>query len=133
MHRAAQVLVPRHVDTRLTWVIVGGESGPGARPCEVDWIRDLVQQCQRGGIACFVKQLGRWPLVRHVDPTGLHGDALVEAATEPFREWPDGSRFGNPTGVPSLNGRVPCLRDKKGGDMKEWPEAFRVRQYPGVS
>jgi protein gp37 len=42
----------------LHWVIIGGESGPHARPCRVEWIRDLVRQCQQAGVACFVKQLG---------------------------------------------------------------------------
>lgn len=39
-------------------VIVGGESGPNARPCNVEWIRDIVSQCRAAGVACFVKQLG---------------------------------------------------------------------------
>lgn len=46
----------------LGWVIVGGESGPGARPCDVSWIRSLVQQCAAAGVPCFVKQdSGRRP------------------------------------------------------------------------
>ena len=46
------------IHPRPDWVIVGGESGPGARPCHVDWIRSVVQQCQRAGVSAFVKQLG---------------------------------------------------------------------------
>ncbi|MGE3705679.1 MAG: DUF5131 family protein [Vicinamibacterales bacterium] len=42
----------------LDWCIVGGESGPGARPCDVDWIRSIVDQCRATRTACFVKQLG---------------------------------------------------------------------------
>jgi protein gp37 len=42
----------------LDWVIVGGESGPGARPCHVHWIRSVVQQCRAAHVRCFVKQLG---------------------------------------------------------------------------
>jgi protein gp37 len=45
-------------EPRLHWVIVGGESGHGARPCDVDWIASIVQQCRDAGVACFVKQLG---------------------------------------------------------------------------
>ncbi len=45
----------------LHWVIVGGESAPGARPCHVDWIRALVSQCAAAGVPCFVKQLGSDP------------------------------------------------------------------------
>lgn len=40
------------------WVIVGGESGPEARPCCVTWVRDLVRQCQDANVPVFVKQLG---------------------------------------------------------------------------
>jgi protein gp37 len=43
-----------HVD----WVIIGGESGHGARPCDIEWIRDLRDQCRAAHVACFVKQLG---------------------------------------------------------------------------
>lgn len=49
-------------DEQLDWVIVGGESGPGARPCDVAWIRSIVQQCQSVGVAAFVKQLGAMPI-----------------------------------------------------------------------
>jgi hypothetical protein len=42
----------------IDWVIIGGESGPGARPMEIEWARTLVQQCQDSGVAPFVKQLG---------------------------------------------------------------------------
>lgn len=45
----------------VNWVIIGGESGAGARPCEVQWIRDLVKQCKNSGVPCFVKQLGAFP------------------------------------------------------------------------
>ena len=40
------------------WLIIGGESGPGAREMRIEWARDLVAQCADYGIAPFVKQLG---------------------------------------------------------------------------
>lgn len=43
--------------TIIDWVIVGGETGPGARPMELEWVRDVVQQCKAAGVLCFVKQL----------------------------------------------------------------------------
>lgn len=46
----------------LDWVIVGGESGPGARPCDIAWIRSIIEQCKAAGTACFVKQLGANPI-----------------------------------------------------------------------
>ncbi|MEW1803254.1 phage Gp37/Gp68 family protein [Streptomyces virginiae] len=44
--------------TGIDWVIYGGESGPGARPLELDWIRDGIAICRAAGAAPFVKQLG---------------------------------------------------------------------------
>lgn len=84
----------------LDWIIVGGESGAAARPCRVDWVRDLVRQCRQTGTACFVKQLGRRP-----DPP----------------EWWDESA------VPHIRR---LIRDAKGGDPDEWPPDLRVREFP---
>lgn len=42
----------------IAWLVVGGESGPGARPCELEWIEDLVEQCDAAGVKPFVKQYG---------------------------------------------------------------------------
>jgi protein gp37 len=52
---------------RLHWVIVGGESGPGARPFDLAWARSIVQQCQAAGVPVFVKQLGARPYVCDVN------------------------------------------------------------------
>lgn len=43
---------------KLDWVIAGGESGPNARPCDVLWIKSLLDQCRAASVPCFVKQLG---------------------------------------------------------------------------
>jgi protein gp37 len=43
---------------RIDWVIAGGESGPEARPMELDWARRLRDECTREGVAFFLKQLG---------------------------------------------------------------------------
>lgn len=43
---------------RVDWVIFGGESGPRARPCNVEWIRDGLRQCREANVPVFVKQLG---------------------------------------------------------------------------
>ncbi len=48
----------RHaLDPGLDWVIIGCESGPGRRPCKIEWVRDIVRQCKAAGVPCFVKQL----------------------------------------------------------------------------
>ncbi len=40
----------------IDWAIVGGESGPGARPIDPDWVRELRDRCEREGVAFFFKQ-----------------------------------------------------------------------------
>jgi len=45
---------------KIDWVIVGGESGRGARPMHPDWVRSLRDQCQKTGTAFFFKQWGQW-------------------------------------------------------------------------
>jgi protein gp37 len=44
--------------TSIHWVIAGGESGPGYRPVDPDWVRDVRDQCLRAGIPFFFKQWG---------------------------------------------------------------------------
>jgi protein gp37 len=90
----------RHIDQ----VIVGGESGRKARPCNVEWIRSIVRQCAEAGVPCHVKQLGAIPMM----------ERTLRSA-----------RTGNTTQPTPLD-----LRDPKGGDMAEWPEDLRVRQFP---
>ncbi|CAL9673054.1 DUF5131 family protein [Streptomyces sp. enrichment culture] len=54
----------------IDWAIVGGESGPGARPMREEWAADIVERCRRAGTAPFVKQLGsRWDTRHHKDIT----------------------------------------------------------------
>lgn len=45
-----------YVNQGIGWVIVGGESGPDARPLNEDWVRDIRDQCQEAGVAFFYKQ-----------------------------------------------------------------------------
>lgn len=48
-----------HIDlTGIHWVIVGGESGPRARPMQIDWVRDIREQCINQDVAFFFKQWG---------------------------------------------------------------------------
>lgn len=44
--------------TGIDWVIVGGESGPGARPMKTEWVTDLRDQCRRARVPFFFKQWG---------------------------------------------------------------------------
>lgn len=48
------------IDHLLKWVIVGGESGPKARPMHPDWVRQIVADCQAAGVPVMFKQWGEW-------------------------------------------------------------------------
>jgi protein gp37 len=74
----------------IGWVIVGGESGPRARPMDLAWARRIVEQCQNAGVACFVKQVGARPFdTNPADPT-MHRELRPRDAKggDPL-EWPD--------------------------------------------
>jgi len=47
-------------ESAIDWIIVGGESGPGARPMHPDWVRSLRDQCFAAGVPFFMKQWGEW-------------------------------------------------------------------------
>lgn len=95
----------------IDWVIVGGESGPKARPCDVAWIRSIRDQCKAAGVACFVKQLGARPECMCSD-----------------RHW-----HRSPEATCNDNScRRVLLRDNKGGDWSEWPADLKVREFPDV-
>ena len=96
---------------RVDWVIAGGESGPGARPFELSWARNIVRQCRDAGVPVLVKQLG----AAASDPeNGIAGASL--------KVHPDAA------GLISIR-----LKDRKGGDWSEWPEDLRIREYPVVA
>ena len=57
---------------RLDWVIVGGESGPNARPCHPDWIRSLRDQCQGHGVPFMFKQWGEYRPAKTVSEATLY-------------------------------------------------------------
>jgi protein gp37 len=87
------------------WIIVGGESGPGARPFDIAWARSVVRQCKTAGVAVFVKQLGARPYRSRQHDDGKVVHAYDEAIT---------------------------LNDRKGGDPAYWPDDLRVREFPKV-
>lgn len=75
---------------RLRWVIVGGESGPRARPCNPEWLRALRDDCATRGIPFLLKQLGG-----HPDKRG-HEAALLDGVRH--LAWP------RPSATESLEG-----------------------------
>lgn len=111
LHGSERFIAPR-------WVVVGGESGPGARPFNVRWARDLVSECKAADVPVFVKQLGsnmRGWCVGHayVDKPPAEFYCDLGEASEGYCE-----------------GNCRMQADRKGGDMAEWPADLRVREFP---
>lgn len=100
----------------LSWLVAGGESGPGARPCDVRWIRSIIEQCRTASVACFTKQMGARLVLPGAED--LHGSGWGEHVVED-----DGAADG-------ADRLVRFDRNGKGGDPSEWPEDLRVREYP---
>ena len=76
----------------LDWVIVGGESGPNARPCNVEWIRSIVRQCGEAGVPCFVKQLGAKPIASIHEGIGRWKPDICDPKGGDISEWPEDLR-----------------------------------------
>lgn len=62
--------------TDIHWVIVGGESGPGARPIEEEWVWDIKLNCERNNVPFFFKQWGG--VQKHRNGRLLHGELYEE-------------------------------------------------------
>ncbi len=67
----------------IDWAIIGGESGPGARPCDINWIGSILKQCQSSRVPAFVKQLGSNPV-----NLGSEGK-LRDRKGGSIAEWPE--------------------------------------------
>lgn len=90
---------------KIDWVIVGGESGPNARPLHPDWVRSIRDQCVAAGVAFFFKQWGEF--------------SYFDNPLEP--KWPDGSAV--PDEAKPV--RIEKVGKKKSGrllDGREWNE-----------
>ncbi len=85
-------------------VIIGGESGPGSRPCYLENIRDVIGHADAAGVRVFVKQLGSKP--RAVGPEQPSMRMAVEKNNGVYERW-----------------YKPA--DGKGGDPSEWPSELR--------
>lgn len=84
------------------WVIIGGESGPHSRPCAIEWIRELV-----GGFG------------------GFQGRGATSPS--PFSPAIFVKQLGRYVTVGNL---LVAMKHPKGGDMAEWPEDLRIREWP---
>ena len=75
----------------ISWVIVGGESGPNARPMCYEWVCDIRDQCQRADVPFFFKQWGgRTPKADGRELEGVEHDALPGHARKEHPERPFG-------------------------------------------
>jgi protein gp37 len=98
----------------IHWVIFGGESGPKARPCNIDHIRAGVMQCEAAGVKAFVKQMG--------------SNAVCDNAN--LYDWPEGTELiGQGMGAASCRVK---FRHKAGADPAEWPDQFQVQEVPDL-
>jgi protein gp37 len=86
----------------LDWCIIGGESGPKARPFNLEWARTIIRQCGQYAVAVWMKQVGARPCI----------DMTV------------GNRYDEHTCFP--------VRDTAGADPAAWPAQLRVQQFPEV-
>lgn len=112
---------------RLDWVIAGGESGPKARPCAIEWIESVVAQCKAADVACFVKQLGSRVVSEHRTCTEDEMRTFVSAKLD---DWTPGPHDQAPNG--EFWAWRAGLVHRKGGDPGEWPQSLNVRQMPEV-
>lgn len=111
--------IPENMDWAIDWVIVGGESGPNARPCNVQWIRDIKDQCKAANVPCFVKQLG-------ADSVGWLNDSLGECDACCNEHHPSKSA----TKYHGWDCYRRLIKHPKGGDPSEWPKDLRIREFP---
>jgi len=86
----------------LDWVLIGGESGIGARPMRERWVRAVLEQCRSRRVPAYVKQMGAW--WQSLAATSLHATGISKARR----------------------------RDPKGENPEFWPPDLRVRQFPTV-
>jgi protein gp37 len=122
---------------KIDWLIVGGESGPKARSCDVAWIRSIVRQCQAADCPVFVKQVGAYVVDRN-DRFSTEGPGCEPCDPrdwpEPERGWDDGPR-GNLERLDDGYQGAPVrirLKSRKGNYPAEWPADIRVREFPEV-
>ena len=88
---------------RAHWIVAGGESGPRARPSNVQWYRSIRRQCHEADVPFHMKQLGACPVRTH------NGKRQMEVTAT----------------------RYP-ITDSKGAVMKDWPPDLRIREWPEV-
>lgn len=76
----------------IDWVIVGGESGPGARPMREEWVQSILKQCKAAGVPFFFKQWGG--RIKKSKGRTLNGRTYDEIPSRPVPNFPERRRRG---------------------------------------
>jgi protein gp37 len=108
----------------INWLIIGGESGASARPCNVEWIRSLVKDGLDADCAVFVKQFGARPLLKPCRQHHFDWKYKTSNAKRPEEKMFAEDFYENQTMWRIL------FTDKKGGDPAEWMEHYRIQEWP---
>jgi protein gp37 len=120
---------------KLGLVIIGGQSGSAAKPTRIENVMDVVGQCLAAQVPVFLKQVGSAPMLDYY------------CRDEELREWalsnrhsvlcPADNRFfkwEKWDGQPPVDAVISFrLKDGHGGDMSEWAERLRVREFPALA
>lgn len=119
----------------LDWVIVGGESGPGARPLHPDWARNLRDQCQSAEVPFFFKSWGEWIVPEDGAEACRVCGCTWHNACDGGCYWVEPGLCSNCVGKPVPKFRAVKFRrvgKKKAGRMlngREWDEIPEVQRW----
>jgi protein gp37 len=94
----------------IRWIVIGGESGAGARPFDIEWARQTLRETDKTECSVFIKQLGAVAIDSNVGGNTAMRLAGWKPNTEPVE-----------------------LAHRKGGEIEEWPEDLQRRDWPRVA
>lgn len=111
--------------TDIDWVIIGGESGPRARPFDIEHAREIIRRCDPYGPVCCGNQ-DDGECCGEPEPAGAR-EALPAVFVKQLGARPIRSYLvdGHPCSAPVFG-----IRDRKGGNPDEWPADLRIREHP---
>ncbi|MCA7953906.1 phage Gp37/Gp68 family protein [Burkholderia seminalis] len=112
----------------ISWVIVGGESGPGARPMHPDWARSLRDQCAAASVPFLFKQYGEWAPgsgdfgAGRVETAAIALDGRVAAGGYRVDDYPHGATSGDGWSMVRRTGKRAAGRVLDGRTHDDFPE-----------
>ena len=77
---------------RIDWVIVGGETGPKARPMKKEWVKNIKRQCDKQGVPFFFKSWGRYIYMENINLGPKDQQVLLEGVK--YQAYPRGWEKG---------------------------------------